>query len=85
MSNPRFAPVSIALGRIGLTRIVTSVREAAECILSDEWPRRHGKADTAARKALLGAMEGKVSAEDARAAFEQAAKDAGILMENTRG
>lgn len=62
--------------------MVTSVREAAECMLGEEWPETRGKADIEARETLLAALEGHASIDDARSAFERAAKSAGILMEN---
>ncbi|SFZ80801.1 Protein of unknown function [Devosia enhydra] len=77
-------PVSIKLGRLGLIRNVTSVREAAECLLSIDWPKV-GRNSTVAKKVLkaaqvlLAAQEGRATEVEAREAFEAAAKAAGIL------
>lgn len=85
MHNPRFSPVPIQWGRIGTTRMVTSAQEAAECLLSEDWPAKGSKARFGAQATLLAALEGSASADDARAAFERAAKAAGILRVNLRG
>ncbi len=85
IQNPRFAPVPIALGRLGTTRMVTSAREAAECLLSEDWPALRGEAARNARETLLAALEGNASGDEARAAFERAAQAAGIIRANLRG
>lgn len=83
--NPRFAPVPVMVGRIGTTRLVSSAREAAECMLDASWPDKHSSADRCAREVLLEALAGRASGEETRAAFEAAAKVAGVWVENIRG
>lgn len=76
-------PVRVALGRAGnITYNVTTPEQAAEKLLF-EWPATTGEKHLAARKAVLKAMENAHDAmlrAKARAAFEEAADEAGILM-----
>ena len=58
-------PVRVALGGPGKIRVVTSTREAAECLLL-RWPMK---------------TAGNTSQHAARKAFEQAAAEADILVE----
>lgn len=63
-------------------RVVSSTREAAECLLYG-WPavglnRKHLEA----RRACLAVLEGQKKALTARRAFAAAAKEAGILIEH---
>lgn len=78
-------PVRVTLGPAGsVAHIVTTPIEAAEKMLGKEWPVAAGKTQRAARAAVLRAMENALDATlaaKARAAFEAAAEDAGILME----
>jgi hypothetical protein len=67
-------------GRTGMVRVVSSVEEAAECLLSDKWPKK-GAAHRAAREALLKVMSGSEPASFGREAFRAAAVEAGIYLE----
>ena len=86
MSDPdlRFAetvPVQLRPGRI---RMIGSVREAAEVLLT-AWPegpetrKRH-----AAREACLRALQGTGTAAKARTALESVARDEGYLVTGIR-
>lgn len=72
-------PVEIELGRIGHCRVVTSTREAAECLMT-RWPEAGGPAQAAARRACLEVLEGNAPPEVARQAFIDAAEEAGIFV-----
>ena len=81
---PTFSPpVRVALGKAGnVAHAVTSPERAAEILLL-EWPVEPGSRHLAARKAVLAALQSArdaKAASDARAAFEAAAEEAGILM-----
>ena len=75
-----FAGVTIETAAAGRLRTVTSVREAAECLLG-EWPKK-GRGDHYRRavRACHDALEGAATAESARHAFIRAALEAGILV-----
>jgi hypothetical protein len=73
-------PVRVALGGPGKIRVVTSTREAAECLLL-RWPYESGRNHLAARKACRDVLQGLKEARTARKAFEQAAAEADILVE----
>jgi hypothetical protein len=78
----RFSPpVGIYFGRPGQTRIVSSLREAAECMMSGKWPDISGAAFERALRTFVDATEGRESAEQARADFVQAVRESGILAE----
>ncbi|UXN66030.1 DUF982 domain-containing protein (plasmid) [Phyllobacterium sp. A18/5-2] len=78
MKNIHFSPVVIA--QAGQRRNVTSVMEAA-VLLFQVWPKDRGKAYFAARRACIEALEGKATADDARAAFIAAAREVHMLIE----
>ena len=73
-------PVRVALGGPGKIRIVSSTREAAECLLL-RWPSESGRKHLAARKACMDVLQGLKEARAARRAFQAAAKEADILVE----
>jgi Protein of unknown function (DUF982) len=81
MSNPqRFAGVTIETSVAGRMRTVTSVREAAECLLG-EWPtQRRGDHYRRAVRACHDALKGEATASVAQRAFVRAALEAGILV-----
>lgn len=60
--------------------IISSVEEAAEELLT-EWPEDHGDRFYEAVKACLDCLHGEVEPDLARKAFVQAAREAGILVE----
>jgi Protein of unknown function (DUF982) len=82
MSNDAktFAGVTIETNVIGRLRTVTSVRQAAECLLGD-WPTQ-GRGDhyRRAMRACHAALEGTATALSVRDAFIRAALEAGILV-----
>ncbi|MBW6425452.1 DUF982 domain-containing protein [Rhizobium sp. XQZ8] len=57
---------------------VSNSREALACLMTC-WPTRGGKAFAAARRACMGAVDGRVDSGVAEKAFRKAAADAGIL------
>lgn len=84
MSSDAFdKPVRVALGPAGnITHVISTPLQAAEKLLN-EWPAVSGNRQVAARKAVLKAMENAQDAllrAKARKAFEEAAKEAGILQ-----
>jgi hypothetical protein len=72
-------PVRVALGGPGKIRIVSSAREAAECLLL-RWPFEGGRKHLAARTACMDVLQGVKQVRAARRAF-QAAEEADILVE----
>jgi hypothetical protein len=74
-------PVCISFGKAGKTRLVHTVWEAAKCLANDKWPNRAGPMCEMANRALRGAVQGQVTAEEARQAFADAAIEARILVE----
>jgi hypothetical protein len=84
MSSDAFdKPVRVALGPAGnVTYVVSTPLQAAQKLLN-EWPDVTGNRQLAARKAVLKAMENAQDAllrAKARKAFEEAAREAGILQ-----
>jgi hypothetical protein len=75
-----YPPVSIELGGAGEIRYVTSLREAAEVLMSANWPGSGPRCEKAA-DALLGAMQGHVKPDVARQAFVEAAMEAHLLAD----
>ena len=75
-----FAGVTIETNVVGRLRTVTSVREAAECLVG-EWPTQ-GRGDHYRRavRACHDALKGEATALSARNAFIRAALAAGILV-----
>ena len=70
----------IETAQIGCLRAISSVREAAEWLLSD-WPTEgRGLAYAAALQACLDALAGKLSTDKARLAFIAAAREADIFV-----
>jgi hypothetical protein len=69
--------VELQLDGIGKYRTVKSTEDAARCLL-ELWPRDGGKAYMAAQRACLAALEGRVTADKARASFIEAADEADI-------
>lgn len=58
--------------------VIRNAREAV-AFLMKSWPETKSASYAAARKACLDAAEGTIPGAEARAAFEAAAKKAGIL------
>jgi hypothetical protein len=59
---------------------VSNSREALACLMTC-WPSRGGKAFAIARRACIGAMDGRVEASVAAEAFKTAALEAGLLRQ----
>lgn len=58
--------------------VIRNAREAV-AFLMKSWPETKSESYATARKACLAAAKGMVPSAEARAAFEAAAKEAGIL------
>ena len=59
---------------------INTTRDALACLMTN-WPHRRGKIFAAARKACIGAIEGRGDVSMAVDAFKAAARDAGILRQ----
>jgi uncharacterized protein DUF982 len=81
MSNTQtFAGVTIETAVAGQLRTVTSVREAAECLV-EGWPTQgRGAHYRRAVQTCHAALEGTTTAASVRNAFIRAALEAGILV-----
>ena len=73
-------PVRVEFGHTGQSVFVSSAEKAAELLLDAEWPKVDGRKHLAARKAVLAVLEGIKEARHARKAFEDAAREADILI-----
>lgn len=82
MEDKRFdEPVSIMIGGPGKIRVISSTREAAECLLNYRWPKGTGPKHRAARKACMDVLSGLRQAHVARKALAEAARESDILVE----
>lgn len=72
-------PVTIEI-EAGKPVIVRNTRQAAECLLM-QWPSKRGPRHRDAVDACLKVLDGHRSAVDAQGAFLDAAKEAGILVD----
>jgi hypothetical protein len=70
-------PVAILLGRH--VRRVNSLEIASETLMGDDWPL-HDWSYQRAAEMLLKALDGKATREEARLAFEAAARKADVLV-----
>lgn len=77
--EPFDRPVLVQLGALGEIRSVASTQEAAECLLL-RWPRGAGPKFVTATEACLAVLRGLKETAHARSAFEEAAKEVGILV-----
>ncbi|MGV1759045.1 DUF982 domain-containing protein [Rhizobium sp. P44RR-XXIV] len=73
------SPVIVDLDGIGHYAIITNALDAANC-MSEEWPVRGGAVVNDAVLVCLDALLGKVSAEESRDAFLEAAREAGLYV-----
>jgi hypothetical protein len=69
--------VKVLHGRV--IRNVTSIQEAAEILMSDDWPV-HGPACERAAVKLIEALRGEATPDEARLAFRDAAEEARVLI-----
>jgi hypothetical protein len=73
-------PVTVETQKVGQRLAITSVDRAAEFML-EEWPSDvNGHAFSIAKSTLLDALEGKASADEARAAFVKALRKSNIYI-----
>ncbi|WP_432288375.1 DUF982 domain-containing protein [Aminobacter sp. BA135] len=77
--EPFDTPVLVQLGAVDEIRSVASTQEAAECLLF-RWPRATGPNFVTATEACLAVLQGTKETSDARSAFEEAAREVGILI-----
>ena len=81
MSEKRFSiPVAVPLGVAG-QRMVFSAWEALEC-LKIQWPSNHGPKYRKALQSCMDALDGWKSTHKARRAFIDAAREAGVFLED---
>ncbi|MBB6489008.1 DUF982 domain-containing protein [Rhizobium lusitanum] len=78
------SPVIVELGGIGRFAIITNALDAANC-MSEEWPAEGGPVADEAVLVCLDAVLGKVSAEESREAFLEAAREAGLYVKPDAG
>lgn len=75
------SPVLVRFGKIGLIHSVVSVDEAAKLLRDFRWPHK-GQLNLQARIACIEVSEGAGTCQDARAAFVEAAREAGVLLDD---
>ena len=73
-------PISVSLRKGGGTLQIASAEQAAEVLMSVDWPSERDEWHRDAVDACLKVIEGNRSREDAEKAFRQAAAKAGILQ-----
>ncbi|TBY90450.1 DUF982 domain-containing protein [Rhizobium leguminosarum bv. viciae] len=71
-------PIELMIENSDHFRSVRSTRDAMACLMTS-WPTKGGKSFSAARRACLAAIDGKVASATAQLAFIRAAEEAGIL------
>ncbi|MGG7581132.1 DUF982 domain-containing protein [Rhizobium sp. Nf11,1] len=71
-------PIELMIENSDHFRSVSSTRDAMAYLMTS-WPTKGGKSFSAARRACLGAIDGKVDSATAKLAFVRAAEEAGIL------
>ena len=79
--NPLPSPVTIRFGKIGLIRSAATVEEALKLLRDPRWPSKD-PVNLRARAACMKASNGLDSCQDARAAFVEAAREAGVLLDH---
>ncbi|PIO43110.1 DUF982 domain-containing protein [Phyllobacterium zundukense] len=83
MRRLRFESVTVETRHVGRYRVIASVDAAAD-FLAHDWPTEKGPIHLRARIACLDALENALSADEAREAFIEAAKESGILIRDDR-
>jgi hypothetical protein len=78
-----FPYVTITTDELGGTKNIASVGEAALCLL-EHWSLQNGDGFKVAKQACIDALDGKVTCTACRDAFIEAAKEAGIYVEEKR-
>lgn len=85
LSSLPFEPVYVVT-RVGRQSNVTSVSEAAEFLIGDDWPKHgRGEAYMTAMQVCYSALVTTGDIEAARTAFVEAAKVAGIFVKEGDG
>ncbi|WP_085984150.1 DUF982 domain-containing protein [Allomesorhizobium alhagi] len=77
-------PVRVTFDKTGETRLIHTVWEASGCLADGKWPDRSGPIFEMAARALRGAAQGQVTAQEARQAFVDAALEARTLVVSGR-
>ena len=77
--EPTFPAVRIAMTGEELVHVVDSIERAVEC-LTTLWPVRNGEAFEYALQICIDGIRGRVSPQQVRSAFVDAAGEAGILI-----
>ncbi|OCJ07075.1 hypothetical protein A6U86_08295 [Rhizobium sp. AC27/96] len=77
--SPTFPPVRIAVRGKDAVEVIDSIEKAVE-YLTTLWPVRHGDAFEGALQSCIDGIKGRVSTQQVRAAFVNAAAAAGILI-----
>lgn len=72
--------VRVETSKGGQSRVITTVVGLAEYLLYGWPPKGGGSKHLAARAACVAALSGELSAEECRAAFLDACKEAGIFI-----
>ena len=78
-----FPYVTITTDELGNTKNITSVDEAALCLI-EHWSLQDGEKFKFAKQACIDALDGKVTCTECRDPFIEAAKEAGIFVEKKR-
>jgi hypothetical protein len=82
MDLKRFpSPVPVRFEKIGLMHSVATVEEALKLLRDPRWPNK-GRANLMARVSCMKASNGLDSCQDAWAAFVEAAREGGVLLDN---
>ncbi len=81
MSGSFGEPVLVAVGSPPVTRTVETADQASDLLVDVDWPVR-GPRHRDATETCSKVIDGTRSAVDARRAFIDAAREAGILSEN---
>jgi hypothetical protein len=72
-------PVRIHIAGLGTFRHVSNVHEALDCLIYG-WPTEHNSRNTRAIETCLNVMAKGAHANEAEAAFNDAADEAGLLL-----
>ncbi|MGK6317697.1 DUF982 domain-containing protein [Neorhizobium sp. DT-125] len=79
MQTPWTKPVVIAIGEPPVETTVSTTQSASWALIED-WPAEEGPALTRALAMCVGVLEQKNKPEEARDAFVEAAREAGVLV-----
>jgi hypothetical protein len=71
-------PIELMIDNSDHFRCVSSSRDAMAFLMTS-WPSKRGKSFSAARRACLAALNGKIAGATAKSVFVLAADEAGIL------